>query len=116
MLNALIVIIIAVSILFILFFAYKKKDKLATTVSFVILTSIAISMAITGMIGIINNIDFLSFLVGIYRFLNDLIVFIELGFILFLMFVIKLKTKHQTLTIAIIVYVVLRLLIELNLL
>jgi hypothetical protein len=78
------------------------------------LTSVAISIAFNGMIGLIINIDFLAFLVNIYRFLNDLVVFVELGFIVFLLFMSTHKTNQKLLKIAIIVYVVLKLLIALN--
>ena len=116
MLNALILIIIAASIGIILFFAYTTKMKLAKYVAFTILASIAISMALNGFIGLINDVDVLSFLVSIFRFLADIVVLVEIGIILFLLFISKHKTKIMLLKVSIIVYVVLTLLVEFNIL
>ncbi|MFH5882602.1 hypothetical protein [Liberiplasma polymorphum] len=115
MINALILIILAASIMVVLFFAYTTKNKLASYVAYTMLAAIAISMAINGLIGLIIDIDFLSFLVSLFRLLNDIILFIELGVILYLLFISKHKTKIMLLKVAIIVYVVLKLVIEFNL-
>ncbi len=116
MINALILIFIAASILAILFFAYMTKTKLASYVAYTILAAIALSMALSGMIGLINDIDFLSFLVSFLEFLKDIIVFVELGIILFLLLMSKhKKTKIMLLKVAIIAYVVLTLVVEFNL-
>jgi hypothetical protein len=48
---------------------------------------------------------------SIFRTLADLVVYIELGFIIFLLFFSKHKTKISILKIAIIVYVVIKLLL-----
>jgi hypothetical protein len=111
MLNELARIIIAVSILFIVFFAYIKKDTLPKLVTYVILSSIALTMALSGLAGLISGVDFLSFLVSILRTLGDLVVFVELGLIIFLLFFTKHKTKIMPLKVVIIVYVVFKLLL-----
>ena len=111
MLNELIRIIIAASILLIIFFAYMKKDTLPKLVSYVILASIAITMGLSGFAGLISGVDFLSFLVNIFRTLASLVVYFEIGLIVFLLFFSKFKTKISLLRIAIIIYVVLRLLL-----
>lgn len=115
MMDSLLQIFVAVAIGFILFFAYMTKNKLASYVSYTILAAYALSMAFNGMMGMINSIDFLSFLESFIRFLNDLVVFVEIGVILFLLFLSKYKSKIMILKVAIIVYVVLVLLLEFNL-
>ncbi len=115
MLNSLFLLIVAVSILFILFFAFMTKNKLASYVSYTILASIAITMALNGMAGIIADVDFLSFLVRFFQFLSDIIVYIELGLIVFLLFFSKHKSKNMLLKVAIIVYVIFTLLLTFNL-
>ncbi|MFO7969479.1 MAG: hypothetical protein R6U15_05140 [Candidatus Izemoplasmatales bacterium] len=114
MINSLLTIFIAITIIIILIFAYLKKSKLASLVAFTILGAYAISMAINGFVSLIADVDFLSFLETFFRFINDIIVFIEAGVIIFLLFFTKHKTKVMLLKVAIIVYVVLRLLVELN--
>ena len=116
MLNELARIIIAVSILFIVFFAYIKKDKLPTLVTYVILSSIALTMALGGLAGLISGVDFLSFLESIFRTLRDLIVFIEIGLIIFLLFFTKHKTKIMALKVVIIVYILFKLLLAFGIL
>ncbi len=112
--DSLLQIFAAVAIGFILFFAYMTKNKLASYVAYTILASYALSMAFGGMIGMINTIDFLSFLESFIRFLNDLVVFVEIGVILFLLFLSKFKTKIMILKVAIIAYVVIVLFLEFN--
>lgn len=90
------------------------KNKLARVVSYTILASIAISMALNGMAGIIADVDFLSFLVRFFQFVSDIIVYVELGLIVFLLFFSKHKSKIMLLKVAIIVYVIFTLVIELN--
>lgn len=114
MLHSLALIVIALSIIVILLFAYMKKDKLARFVAFTILAAIALGMALNGLANLISDIDFLSFIVSFFRFLADIVIFIELAIILFLVFLSKFKTKIMFLKIAIIVYVILKLLIEFN--
>ena len=109
-------LIIALSILAILFFAYTTRNKLARVVVYTILAAIALSMALNGLAGIIGNVDFLSFLVDIIRFLNDLVVFVEIGVILFLVFLSKLSTKNTLLKATILVYVIVTLIMEFNVL
>jgi hypothetical protein len=112
--DSLLQIFAAVAIGFILFFAYMTKNKLASYVAYTILASYALSMAFGGMIGMIHTIDFLSFLESFIRFLNDLVVFVEIGVILFLLFLSKFKTKIMILKVAIIAYVVIVLFLEFN--
>lgn len=114
MINSLFLLIIAASIIIVLIFAYTSKNKLASYVAYIILASMAISMAFNGLSGIIADIDFLSFLESFFRFLNDIIVFIEIGLILFLLFFTKHKSNIILLKVAIITYVILTLVIELN--
>jgi len=114
MIESLVLIVIAASILVILFFAYMTKIKLASYIAYTILAAVAVSMALTGLIGLINDIDFLSFLVSFLRLLNDIVTFVELGIIVFLLFLSKHKTKIMLLKVAVIVYVVLSLLVALN--
>ncbi|MFW6319766.1 MAG: hypothetical protein ACOC1L_06230 [Bacillota bacterium] len=114
MVNALLLIIMAASIFIILFFAYTTKNKLASYVAYIILAAVALGMAFNGMIELINGVDFLSFLVSFLRLLNDIIVFVEIGLILFLLFMSKFKTKIMVLKVVIIIYVVARLLLEFN--
>lgn len=116
MLESLILIIIAASILTILFFAFMTKNKLASNVSYVILAAIAVSMALRGLVGLIIDVDFLSFLVSILRFLNDLVIFFEIGLIVYFLFFTGHKNKVMLVKVAIIVYAVLSLLIEFNIL
>ncbi len=116
MLEAFLIIIIALSIMAILFFAFMTKNKLAALVAFTILAAVAVSMFLNGLVGLIIDIDFLSFLVSFFRFLNDIVVFVELGVILFLLFMSKYKSKIMLLKVAIIVYVVLTLLVEMGVL
>lgn len=104
-------IIIAITILLILFFAYTTKGMLPKLVSFVILTSIALSMVFSGLAGLISGIDFLNFLESLFRTIADIIVYVEVGFIIFLLFFSKVKTKRMPLKVAIIIYVVLTLLL-----
>jgi len=112
--DSLLQIFAAVAIGFILLFAYMTKNKLASYVAYTILASYALSMAFGGMIGMIHTIDFLSFLESFIRFLNDLVVFVEIGVILFLLFLSKFKTKIMILKVAIIAYVVIVLFLEFN--
>ena len=111
MFNEIARIIIATSILLIVFFAYIKKDTLPKLVTFTILASIALTMALSGLAGLISGVDFLNFLESIFRSLADLVVYVELGLIIFLLFFSKYKTKISLLRIAIIVYVVTKLLL-----
>lgn len=116
MFSSLIQLSIAVAIIFILIFAFLSKNKLATVVSFTILASYAISMALGGMAGLIADVNFLSFLESFIRLLNDIVVYIEIGIIVFLLFFSKYKNKSMLLKVVIIVYVVLTLLLALNIL
>ena len=117
MLESLITIILGASVMMILFFAYMSKTRLASYVAYTILAAYAISMALSGLVGFIVDVDFLSFLVSILEFLDDIIVFIEVGVILFLFLMSKhKKTKIMPLKVAIMVYVVLRLLLEFGIL
>jgi len=111
MLVLLVRIIIALTILFIVFFAYMKKDMLPKLVTYTILTSIALSMALSGFAGLISDVDFLSFLVRIFRTLADLVVYVEVALIVFLLFFSKFKSKTMLLKVVIMVYVVLTLLL-----
>jgi hypothetical protein len=111
MLNELARIVIAAAILLIIFFAYMKKDTLPKLVTYIILSSIALSMALTGLAGLISGVDFLIFLVSIFRGLADLVVYVEIGLIIFILFFSKYKTKIDLLKIVIIVYLVLKLLL-----
>lgn len=113
--NSLMEIVIAGSIAFILFFAFTTKSKLARYVVYTILAAYALGMALSGMIGVIDGVDFLAFLVSFLEFLRSLIVFVELGIIIFLLFLSKFKTKVMILKVAIIVYVVFTLVLEFNL-
>jgi len=112
MLNEIARIIVAASILIIVFIAFVKKDTLPKLVSYTILASIALSMAFSGFAGLIANVDFLNFLESIFRFLADIVVFLEIGIIVFLLFFSKFKTKVILLKVVIIIYVVLTLLLE----
>ncbi|TVP93780.1 MAG: hypothetical protein EA374_08490 [Acholeplasmatales bacterium] len=114
MINALVLIVIAASILAILFFAFMTKSKLASYVAYTILASVAVTMALNGFAGLIRDVDFLSFLVDLFRFLASIVVIAELALILFLLLMSKHKTKVLLLKIAIVVYVVLTLLVELG--
>lgn len=114
MINALMLFIIGAAILIILFFAYTTKNKLASYVSYTILAAVAISMSLNGLAGLIADIDFLSFLESFLRLLSDIVVFIELVVILLLLFISKFKSKVMLLKVTIIVYVVLKLIIEFN--
>ena len=100
-------IIIGVSILFIVFFAFTTKDALSKLVTFVILASIGLTMVLSGLAGLISGVDFLNFLESIFRTLADLVVFVEIVLIIFLLFFSKNKTKIMLLKIVIILYVVL---------
>ena len=116
MFTALIQIVIAVSIIFILVYAYLKKDKLASYVAYTILAAIAASMALNGMASVVGEVDFLTFLADFLRFLSGIVVFVELGLIIFLLFFSKFKTKIMPLKVFIIIYVALTLLLELGVL
>lgn len=109
--ESIIRIIIAVSIIIVLFFAYMKKDKLARNVSYIVLASIMITQALTGFATLIGGIDFLNFLEQIFRGVADVVVFVELGLIIFFTFF-KFATKNRILKVSILVYVVLVLLVE----
>jgi hypothetical protein len=104
-------IIIAASILVIIFFAYMKKDTLPKLVTYIILTSIALAMALNGFAGLISDIEFLNFLENLFRSISGLIIYVELGLIIFLLFFSKHKTKITVLKVVIIIYVVLKLLL-----
>ncbi len=116
MIESLVLILIAAAILVILFFAYTTKNKLASYVAYIILAAIALSMALNGLVGLISGVDFLSFLVDILNMINSIIIFVELGLIIYLVFISKLKNKNTILKVTIIVYVVLSLLVEFNVL
>ena len=107
MFNEIARIIIGLCILFIVFFAYMKKDTLPKLVSYIILASIALTMTFAGFAGLISDVDFLNFLESIFRTLADLVVFVEIVVILFLLFFSKNKTKIMILKVAIIIYVIL---------
>lgn len=101
---------IVVSSLIILFFAYFKKSELAKLIVFVLLGTILVSR----FWGILGQIDFLNFLDNAFHALDSVIIFIEIGLIVFLVFF-KMKEKHTSaLKIAAIVLVVLLLLVALN--
>lgn len=114
MIHALILMLTATSIIGILYFAYMTNSKLASYVAYTILAAIALTMALSGLIGLIIDVEFLAFLVRFFRFLSDIILFIELAVILFLLLMSKHKTKVLLLKVAIIAYVVLTLLVEFN--
>lgn len=114
MIDSLLQIVIAASIFVVLFFAFMTKSKLARYVAFTILAAVAASMALNGLAGLISDVDFLSFLESFIRLLSDIIVYIELGIIVFLLFMSKFKTKIMVLKVAIIVYGVLTLLLALG--
>jgi hypothetical protein len=116
MINSLIQLFIAVAIIIVLIFAFMSKNKLAAVVSYTILASYALSMAFGGMAELIADINFLSFLESFLKLLNDIVVFVELGIIVFILFFSKYKNKSMLLKIVIIVYVVLTLLLALNIL
>lgn len=111
MLNEIARMILGVSILFIVFFAFSTKDALSKLVTYTILASIALVMVLSGMAGIISDIEFLNFLESIFRTLADLVVFVEIVFIIFLLFFSKNKTKILLLKVFIIIYVVVKLLL-----
>jgi hypothetical protein len=104
-------ILIASAILVIIFFAYMKKDMLPRLVTYTILASIALAMALNGFAGLISDIEFLNFLESIFRTISGLIVYVEIGLILFLLFFSKHQTKVTLLKVVIIIYVVLKLLL-----
>jgi len=114
MFNEIARIIIGLSILLILFFAYTKKDKLPKYVAYTILGSIALSMVFRGFAGLISDVEFLNFLESIFRTFADLVVFVEILVILFLLFLSKHTTKIMLLKTGIIVYVVLTVLMQLG--
>lgn len=116
MFNEIARIIIAASILLIVFFAFMKKDMLPKLLSYTILASIALSMAFSGLAGLIADIDFLNFLESIFRTLADIVVFLEISVIIFLLFFSKFKTKFMLLKVVTIIYVVLTLLLALGVL
>ncbi len=114
MIDSLLQIVIAASIFMILFFAFMTKSKIAKFVVYTILAAVAASMALNGLAGLISDVDFLSFLENFIRLLSDIVVYVELGVIIFLLLVSKFKTKILFLKVAIIVYVVLTLLLALG--
>ena len=105
-------IIIALAALTVLFFAYTTKSKLARTVSYIILASVLLTQALGGLANLISDIEFLNFLEQLFRGVNGLIVFIEVGLIIFVTFFYKFGTKNPLLKGAIIVYAVLVVLVE----
>jgi hypothetical protein len=111
MINEILRIVLALSILVIVFFAYMKKDSLPKLVTYTILSSIALSMALSGLAGLIADIEFLNFMENIFRTLSDLVVYVEIGLIIFLLFFTKHKTKIAVLKVIIIVYIVVKLLL-----
>jgi len=105
---------IASAILVIIFFAYVKKETLPKLVTLIILASIAVSMALNAFAGIISGIDFLNFLENALKTLASLVVYLEIGLIIFVMFFSQHKTKITLLKVAIIGYMVLVLLLALG--
>lgn len=115
MLHALAQVLLGVSIVFIVFIAYTNKNTLARYVAFVILAAVGVNMALSGLVGLIRDVDFLSFLVDLLRLIGSAVYIVEIVIILFLMLT-KFKTKVSALKIAIVVYVVVRLIVEFGLL
>jgi hypothetical protein len=115
MFNQIAQIIVAVSIFIIVFFAYLEKDRLPKLVSYTILASIAITMALNGLAGLISGVDFLNFLESIFRTMADFVVFLEIGLIIFLMFFSKHKTKITLLKVFIIIYIIFTLILRFGL-
>ena len=113
MLETLARIIIAASIMIILFFAYMKKDKLSRHVAYVILAAMALSMGLSGLANLFGEIEMLSFLSDFFSLLSGVVILVEMGLIIFLL-VMRFSTKIMLLKVSIIVYVVLSLLIEFN--
>jgi len=96
--------------LIILYFAYFMKVELAKLIVFVILGAILIGE----FLGILAGIQLIDFLRDAINLLRTLVVFLEIAFIVFLMFY-KFKTKNNSiLKITTIVLVVLLLIVELN--
>jgi len=99
------------AILVIVYFAYVKKDTLPKLVTLIILASIAAAMALSALAGLLSAIDFLE---NALKTLAGLIVYLEIGLLVFVMFFSKHKTKISLLKAAIIVYMVLVLLMALG--
>ncbi|MFP4478030.1 MAG: hypothetical protein ACOC2U_01885 [bacterium] len=114
MFESLVRLFIGVAIIIILIFAFMSKNKLASVVSYTILASYALTMALGGMAGLIADVSFLNFLESFIRFLSDIVVFVELGIIIFLLFFSKYKSKDMVLKVVIIVYVLLTFLMAIN--
>ncbi|MGE4572232.1 MAG: hypothetical protein AB7E09_05745 [Candidatus Izemoplasmatales bacterium] len=108
----LIQIFIGIFILAIIFFAYAKNNKGLKLVSFVILASLGLTMVLSGMSGLIADIDFLSFFVKILNGVQSIVVYIELGLIAFIVLFSSFKTKNKLILISTIGYVVLTLLLD----
>jgi|AntRauTorcE11897_2_1112592.scaffolds.fasta_scaffold04933_4 hypothetical protein len=116
MLEALLHLLIGVSIFVVVFYAYTAKNKLARQVTYIILVSIALSMALTGLSDFFAQIDFLSFMSDLFRQLSGLVVFVELVLIIYFTFIAKIRNKNTLLKGAILVYIVLVLVREFNIL
>lgn len=101
-------IVIASSI--ILYFAYFTKNKLATLISFVILAAILLAE----FLGILAGIQFIDFLRDAFNSIKGLIIYVQIGLIIFLSFFKFKETKSSILGITIIVLVVLLLIVELQ--
>jgi len=109
--SALANIIIAISAIIILFFAFTANSKLGKMISFIILASILISGFFTGFADLISGVDFLNFLESIFRGLADIIVYIELALIVFVTFF-KFASSNILIKGSAVVYVVFVLLMQ----
>lgn len=112
MLVSIVQIIIAALGLLILFYAYFRNNTLGKLAVFIILTAIFLIQFLNGFAGLIADVDFLNFLESIFRGIADLVVYVELAALVFVMFFTKHKSKEVILKYALIGYIVLVLLIE----
>ncbi|MFW5894373.1 MAG: hypothetical protein ACOCU0_00440 [Bacillota bacterium] len=114
MLQDLLQLLIALSMLLIVYFAYMKKGKLPVYAALVILASIALSESLSGLASLLGQVDFLDFIVRALNSIEGLVVYAELIALVYLLFFSKFKAKDDAFKITLIVYIVLTLIMALG--
>lgn len=114
MLHDLVQLIIASTMLLIVYFAYTKRGKLPVHAALVILGSMALSATLSGFASFLGHVDFLDFLVRALRSLEGVVVYAEVIILVYLLFLSKYKTRNTTVKATLIVYIVLTLVLALG--
>lgn len=114
MLQDILQLLIALSMLLIVYFAYFKKGKLPVYAALVILASIALSESLSALASVLGQVNFLDFMVRALNSLEGLVVYAELVALVYLLFFSKLKAKNGIFKVTLIVYIVLTLIMALG--